>query len=266
MYENIIRLEDDLFEGWRWQESVGEHEFLSVHDCGIVELDISATFSNSEKVFVNKRGCNNSLVSEDLWNIGKRSYDRVCLALGGGFLDNDRLSKLIFLIKSTFIRRCQNLYGESIIFCKDDGSDFALEDLDGSSIAYNTMMVLWGCAGGWEEALVELGFNVMILQAIDDLAVVKLLESDDQEDAHQWIVMLHQQLRERELLSEGLTRHASKAAKARHAETDWIKEQVYQYYDQHKNEFKSVRAAAKAISKREPVAFRTIYDWLRERS
>ncbi|MDN7131978.1 hypothetical protein JNO04_06400 [Halomonas sp. MC140] len=56
-----------------------------------------------------------------------------------------------------------------------------------------------------------------------------------------------------------------KGGKIKNAETEWIKSQVYDYYDQHKDSFKSLRQAAKEIAKREPVSFRTIYDWLRSR-
>lgn len=57
----------------------------------------------------------------------------------------------------------------------------------------------------------------------------------------------------------------SEAGRTRHAETEGMKKFVVQYYEEHKPEFKSKRAAAKAIHEARLVlaAESTIYTWLR---
>lgn len=57
-----------------------------------------------------------------------------------------------------------------------------------------------------------------------------------------------------------------RVGKLRHAETQDMKMEVYQYYREHQGSFRSKRAAAKAIHEARlvPVKWRTIYGWLLE--
>ncbi|GGX89969.1 hypothetical protein GCM10007160_16740 [Litchfieldella qijiaojingensis] len=69
-----------------------------------------------------------------------------------------------------------------------------------------------------------------------------------------------------EYLEPIISEFPSRGGKARHIDNKRDKAFVIQYYEDHKNEFKSTRAAAKAIDEAHlvDIKFRTIYDWLRE--
>lgn len=65
-------------------------------------------------------------------------------------------------------------------------------------------------------------------------------------------------------ISAARTSMAKAAARARHSETRNMKADVFKWLDAHMADFKSMDGAAQAITRQQPIAFRTARDWTGE--
>ncbi len=267
MYEDYVAISPKVFNEVDWQDELSKTT-LSVFDYRIAELDAIQTFKRNSPQFFLRSSTSREFESDEAWRLGKKAFDSIDKVVEGGLTDNDQIEKICYLNINPWLIQCREEYARgNKIFVDENRKPLELaelEEMGGVTIALNMMVVSWPYCDEAERGWIELGINSFILHALDSLVISWLMEGWGV-DGFQLMSSLSNQLREWELIQNESSMRASKAAKARHSETEWIKSQVYEYYDQHKGDFKSLREAAKEIEKREPVKFRTIYDWLRSR-
>lgn len=267
MYEDYVAIDPATFNEVDWQEEFSK-KTLSIFEYQMGELDAIQTFKRSTPQFCLMSSTSRQFESDEAWRLGKKAFDAIDKVVEGGLTDNGQLEKICYLSISPWLIRCREEYARgNKVFVNENRKPLELselEDMGGAAIAVNMMIGSWPYCDEAERGWLEIGINSFILQALDSLIISWLMDGLGA-DSYQWFYSLSSKLKEWELIQNESSKKASKAAKARHSETEWIKTQVYEYYDQHKGEFKSLREAAHEIAKREPVKFRTIYDWLRER-
>lgn len=268
MYEDYVSISPEAFSEVFWREEYSK-KALSFFEYQLGELDAIQTFKRSTPQFFLMTSTSRQFENEEVWNLGKKAFDAIDKVIEGGLTDNSQIEKVCYLSITSWLTACREEYAKgNKIFVGENRKPLELsevEELGATTIAINMMAHSWPYCGKADRGVIELGINSFILHALDGLIISWLMEGWGADD-FQWFYSLSSKLKEWELVQKESSKKASNAAKARHSETEWIKTQVYEYYDQHKGDFKSLREAAQEIAKREPVKFRTIYDWLRNRS
>lgn len=233
--------------------------------CSIIELDVPATFYSSGQLF---GGNGREIDLPELFDVGKQSFASLSKVYTKKIEKNIELEVLCYIFAGAVLKMLREICQEGRGTNKSGGI-VSTEDLPHISL-YETMPRLikrvWSESEHGVRGFFEAYLHCQIIRSIDS-AVIQQLMGDPKAmaEAMEELYAYKGCLDWISSVSEIRRSHASMAAKARHAETDWIKQQVLDYYEEHKHEFKSLRSAAKAIERREPVAFRTIYDWLRSR-
>ncbi|WP_141246996.1 hypothetical protein [Halomonas salipaludis] len=267
MYEKCVTLSKGALDDFDLSEEL-KKEKISVFDFAIQVLDVVKTFRRESPEFFFLCDGPREFYSPEVWGLGKESFDFLNGVLEGGVKENNQVEKICYLSIVPYVMMVRDAYSNgNSCFTDAQGKPMTrkeVDDMGSSAIAVNVMCHLWESESEATRVLIELGIHSFILHAIDGLIISRAM-GDDCVAGYHWVSMLSQQLKVWEHVRDTVKENASKAARGRHAETELIKKDVYKYYDENRCRFKSLRAAAQEIEKREPVKFRTIYDWLRKR-
>lgn len=231
--------EDNLQNGW------GGVYWL----CNIIEIDVSKSFLSGTELF---RENGDRLDMPELWTVGKESFD----SLGGIYAkeieNNQEFELLSYLFFSGLFQAMRFAIEKGQAYAQSQ-EEITLAHLSDISFFETIPLIIkkiWQDVDNAEKGMLEALVNCQIIRSVDSAAIQYLMgDPGAMSEATEELYTYKRCLDWMKSFSEASKRQATIAAKARHTETNWIKQQVFQYYEEHKHEFKSLRAAALAIEK-----------------
>lgn len=273
MYENYVKIGDikGVFPDQTLNEVCKANPFETGWAglywlCNVIELDVQTSLTPGSEELVGNSGT--VFDFPELLEIGCDSFSSLSKAYGKTIATNQEFELLCYLFTSL-------IYKTLLLLCEQGGGvtkegevvkPEQLPNVSFHETIPNLMRHIWEVMDYGMRGIFEAFLHCQIIRAVDSSIIQHLYhDTAAMSEALEMLYAYRNCLEWANTVGETRRAHASKAAKARHSETDWLKEQVLQYYEENKHAFKSLRQAAIAIEKREPVKFRTIYKWLRER-
>lgn len=281
MYEGNFKVDPKgIYQGKSASKACEEHELelgwtgFHWNLCNVIEIDVVKSFASEDILYIVGTDQRQHDLGE-FQRIGKSSFDSL-IKICQRKIENNADFELLCTAVSWMIAILFKVGTDekAIVIQTEDGEEFRpakatsfLNEAPFRQLVPALAKQYWPHIDEGGKGVFEAFANCQVIRMVDSAVIQHCLgDTRAMTEAADELYAYKNFLDWMELVAETNKVRASKAAKARHAETEWIKSQVYEYYDQHRHRFKSLREAALEIERIEPVKFRTIYDWLRKRA
>lgn len=231
----------------------------------IIAINPIASFENSEVIHTT---AGTLFDLPELWTIGKASFESLSMSYEKKIETKEEI-ELLSIFYTNFIYVAIESSCRSGQAHLSNGTPLNISEIP--QLHFDQVLPApshpdWEYYDNFLKSLFEASANCHLLQAIDT-AIITHIEKDANalSAAMESVYLYKHRLDLMQAVDSVRRRQVSKAAKARHSETEDIKNYLFDIYDKNRDRYKSLRSAALDLEKYAPVKHRTIYDWLRKR-
>lgn len=245
--------------------------------------DISATFGDGQpgrikKCVVDKDG--KSYLDTQAWEAGDVAYQCLKQIYPKGIT----AIEFVHAAKDFYSLACNDLYPEILILAEAGRLDIQPNGIEGMKQAWDDygwcdrVMFVYdfiegvAAAGADFDHPLNTVLPLVLLQRLDDAVIAERLDGHGLSDARLEMASLRDRLQPPKHVQvaiqkiqgklDAFAQARRKGSDAIHAENRSMKAEVFKWLDSNMAKFKSMDAAAQAIIKQQPIAFRTARDWV----